>query len=105
MTIVGTIVQITSSFVLPWIGGPSRSSSPGRWRQRQMLKSIIATTATKIGTETITSTSQKVSIGGATSEPCSGNQLRASMKMMPITEATTIIASSTIQFFAVTAPR
>ena len=70
-----------------------------------MLKSIIAVTATKIGTETITSTSQKVSIFGATSDPCSGNQLSASMKTIPIAEATTMIASSTIQFFAVPAPR
>jgi hypothetical protein len=35
--IAGTAVQITSSRVLPWIGGPSCSSSPGRIRKRQTL--------------------------------------------------------------------
>uniref|UniRef100_A0A6J5ZI29 Unannotated protein n=1 Tax=freshwater metagenome TaxID=449393 RepID=A0A6J5ZI29_9ZZZZ len=34
-----------------------------------MLKSIIVVTATKIGTETMISTFQKVSIFGATLEP------------------------------------
>jgi hypothetical protein len=69
------------------------------------VKSNIDVTATKIGTETITSTFQKVSMDGATFEPCSGNHLSDSMEAMPIAEATTMIAINTIQFFAVTAPR
>jgi hypothetical protein len=31
---VGMTVQMISSVVLPWMGGPSRNSSPGRARQR-----------------------------------------------------------------------
>ena len=35
--IAGIAVQMTSSRVLPWIGGPSSSSSPGRMRNFQTL--------------------------------------------------------------------
>ena len=35
MRIAGIAVQMTSSRVLPWIGGPSRFSSPGRIRNSQ----------------------------------------------------------------------
>ena len=41
---------MTSSFVLPWIGGPSSSSSPGRMWNFQPLNSTITVTSTKTGT-------------------------------------------------------
>ncbi len=49
--IAGIAVQMTSSLVLPWIGGPSSSSSPGRMRNLTTLNSTIVVTSTKIGTE------------------------------------------------------
>jgi hypothetical protein len=63
--IAGTAVQITSRRVLPWIGGPSSCSSPGRMRNFQTEKRTIVMTSTKIGTDTISSTSHSVSIGFA----------------------------------------
>ena len=55
--IAGIVVQMTSSLVLPWIGGPSLSSSPGFMRNFHTLKSTTVITSTKIGTETMISTS------------------------------------------------
>jgi hypothetical protein len=46
----GTAVQMTSRRVLPWIGGPSRFSSPGRIRKSRTENSTTTTTSTKIGT-------------------------------------------------------
>ena len=43
---------MTSRRVLPWIGGPSSSSSPGRMRKFTTLKSTMIVTVTKTGTET-----------------------------------------------------
>ena len=53
----GPVVQITSSRVLPWIGGPSLSSSPGRIRNLITEKITTVTTSEKIGAEAIRSTS------------------------------------------------
>ncbi len=52
----GSAVQKTSRRVLPWIGGPSLSSSPGFMRNCQTQYRITVTTSTKIGIEAITST-------------------------------------------------
>ena len=53
----GIAVQMTSRRVLPWIGGPSRFSSPGRIRKFTTLKRTMIVTVTKTGTETQISTS------------------------------------------------
>ena len=53
----GSAVQITSSRVLPWIGGPSLSSSPGFIRNFQTENSTTVSTSTKIGTDAISRTS------------------------------------------------
>jgi hypothetical protein len=50
-TIAGIAVQITSRRVLPWIGGPSRLSSPGRILNFSTLKQTTVVTSTKTGTE------------------------------------------------------
>ena len=63
--IAGIAVQTTSSRVLPWIGGPSSNSSPGRMRNFQTENSTITWTITKTGIEAISSTSHSVSIGFA----------------------------------------
>ncbi len=105
MTIVGRAVQMTSRRVLPWVGGPSSSSSPGRMCQRQMLKRTTVATPTKIGTDTITSTSQNVSILDAIVDPCAGNQLIASPSAMPIALASRTTTTSITQVRPVTGPR
>ena len=53
----GTAVHTTSSRVLPWIGGPSISSWPGRMRNFQTENSTTVSTSTKIGTVAISRTS------------------------------------------------
>src|SRR5436190_927377 len=63
---------MTSSFVLPWIGGPSRSSSPGRMRKLMTENSTTVVTSTKIGTEAMTRTSHSVSILSAWVESAGG---------------------------------
>ena len=50
--IAGIAVQMTSRRVLPWIGGPSRSSSPGRMRKFTTLNRTMIITVTKTGTDT-----------------------------------------------------
>ena len=55
--IAGTAVQTTSRRVLPWIGGPSISSWPGRIRNFQTENRTTVSTSTKIGTVAISSTS------------------------------------------------
>ena len=55
--IAGTAVQTTSRRVLPWIGGPSISSWPGRIRNFQTENSTTVSTTTKTGTDAISSTS------------------------------------------------
>ena len=50
--IAGTTVQAISSFVLPWIGGPSVSSS-GWTRNAQTASMITAATSAKIPMEMI----------------------------------------------------
>ena len=50
--IAGIAVQMTSRRVLPWIGGPSSSSSPGRMRKFTTLKRTMIMTVTKTGTDT-----------------------------------------------------
>ena len=51
--IAGTAVHTTSSWVLPWIGGPSISSCPGRIRNFQTENRTTVSTSTKIGTVAI----------------------------------------------------
>jgi hypothetical protein len=48
--------------VLPWIGGPSAFSWPGRARNFHTQYRTTPWTITKIGTEMISSTSQRRSI-------------------------------------------
>ena len=55
--IAGSAVQTTSSRVLPWIGGPSLFSSPGRIRNFQTENRTTVSTSTKIGTDAISRTS------------------------------------------------
>ncbi len=67
-------LQITSSGVLPWMGGPSVSSSPDRTRNFHAQKSTTAATSVNIGTETTSRTSNSRSTGGARSAASRGNQ-------------------------------
>ena len=87
--IAGIAVQMTSSRVLPWIGGPSMFSSPGRIRKSPHAKRTTVVTSTKIGTETMIRTSQSVSIVSACVEACVGNQSMTSPSAMPRIDATT----------------
>ena len=87
-TIAGIAVQITSSRVLPWIGGPSSPSSPGRMRNFMAENITTTVTPTKTGTEKMIRTSHSVSIGGASSDAETGNQSISSPAMMPSTDAT-----------------
>src|SRR3954471_16145690 len=86
--IAGIEVQITSRRVLPWIGGPSSSSSPGRMRNFHTENSTITVTITKIGMDAISRTSHKVSIDFAWPEAPTGNQSISSPAAMPRIEAT-----------------
>src|SRR5215213_4641775 len=92
--IAGIAVQMISSRVLPWIGGPSSSSSPGRIRKRQTQYRTITITSTKTGTEKISRTSQSVSTFSAWVEACGGNQSISSPRPIPISEAISPIATS-----------
>ena len=55
--IAGTAVHTTSRRVLPWIGGPSISSCPGRIRNFHTENSTTVSTSTKIGTVAMIRTS------------------------------------------------
>src|SRR4051794_13114631 len=85
--IAGTDVHSTSRRVLPWMGGPSRSSSPGRIRKSRTANRTTVVTRTNTGTEQMISTSQNVSIFLACSDPCVGNQSMTSPRAMPSTDA------------------
>jgi len=85
--IAGIAVQTISSFVLPWIGGPSISSSPGRMRNFQTEKSTTVTTSTKTGTDAMIRTSHSVSIGFASLLAATGNQSISSPAAMPSADA------------------
>ena len=63
-------------------------SSPGLMRNFHTLNSTTTSTSTKIGTETISSTSHRRSIGAACVLACTGNQSMASATAMPITDDT-----------------
>ena len=78
---------MTSSRVLPWIGGPSSSSSPGRIRNFQTENSTITWTITNTGMEAISRTSHSVSIGFASPEAATGNQSISRPAAMPRIEA------------------
>ena len=80
-------VQMTSSMVLPWIGGPSSSSWPGRMRNFHTEKRTTTSTSTKIGTEAMIRTSNRVSMSSACVEATLGNQLMDSATAMPIADA------------------
>src|SRR3954471_17123336 len=86
-------VQMISSRVLPWIGGPSISSSPGRMRNFHTENSTTVSTITKTGIEAISRTSHSVSTGLACLEACSGNQSMRRPAAMPRMETTTPMAS------------
>src|SRR3954451_447871 len=92
--IAGAAVQITSSRVLPWIGGPSLSSSPGRMRNLHTLYSTTVITRTKIGTETMMRTSDSVSIFLPSAEAWGGNQLISRPSAMPSADAIAPMTSS-----------
>ena len=70
--IAGIAVQMTSRRVLPWIGGPSRFSSPGRIRNFSTENRTTTVTPTKTGTEKMIRTSHSVSIGFASLEAETG---------------------------------
>ena len=89
MRSAGIAVQMTSRRVLPWIGGPSRLSSPGRMRKSMTEKRTTIVTSTNTGTEAMTRTSQSVSILSAWVESAAGNQSMASPRAMPDAEAIT----------------
>ena len=89
MRIAGSAVQMTSSLVLPWIGGPSRFSSPGRMRNSITEKQTTTVTRTKTGTEAMMRTSQSVSILSACVESAGGNQSIVRPIAMPIAVAMT----------------
>ncbi len=74
MMSAGTVVQMISRRVLPWMFGPSRPSSPGRWRNSLTAKSTTTTTSTKTGTAKMSIRSHRSSIFLACVEPCTGNQ-------------------------------
>src|SRR5919206_474944 len=97
MSSAGAAVQRSSRRVLPWIGGPSRCSSPGRIRKFRTEKQITTVTSTKIGTEAMIRTSHSVSILSACVEAAFGNQLMIRPRAMPTAEAmmltTTICAT------------
>ena len=80
---------MTSRRVLPWIGGPSSISSPGRMRNSSAANSTTTVTRTKTGTETMTRTSQRVSILSACVESAGGNQWMLSPRAIPSAVATT----------------
>ncbi len=96
---------MTSSFVLPWIGGPSSSSSPGRIRNLMIDVRTTAQTITKIGTEKISRTSHSVSIGPACLDAAFGNQLIESPRAMPSAVATPLITITRISVPEVTLAR
>ena len=87
--IAGIAVQMISSRVLPWIGGPSMSSSPGRMRNCPDAVEDDVLTSTKIGTETIIRTSHSVSICLASSDAATGNQSISRPSAMPSADAMT----------------
>ena len=87
--IAGIAVQMTSSRVLPWIGGPSRFSSPGRMPNFHTENSTTTVTPTKTGTEKMIRTSHSVSIGFASSEAAIGNQSIRRPAAIPRIDATT----------------
>ncbi len=87
--IAGTAVQMTSRRVLPWIGGPSSCSSPGRMRNSSTEKHTTTVTSTKIGTDAMMRTSQKVSILSAWVESAGGNQWMTRPIAMPTAVAIT----------------
>ena len=86
--IAGIAVQMTSRRVLPWIGGPSRFSSPARIRNLNTENSTTTVTPTKTGTEKMIRTSHSVSIGPASSEAAIGNQSISRPAAIPRIEAT-----------------
>src|SRR5215218_69332 len=85
--IAGIAVQTTSRRVLPWIGGPSASSSPGRWRNFQTENSTTTVTRTNTGTDTMIRTSYSVSIFDACVDAGVGNQSMIRPSAMPSAEA------------------
>ena len=85
--IAGIAVQMTSRRVLPWIGGPSRFSSPGRIPNFQTENRTTTVTPTNTGTEKMISTSHSVSIGFASSEAATGNQSISRPAAMPRIDA------------------
>ena len=91
--IAGIAVQMISSRVLPWIGGPSSSSSPGLMRKRQTQYRTTTITSTKTGTEQMIRTSQRVSICLPSSVACVGNQSISRPSAMPMTDAISPIAT------------
>jgi hypothetical protein len=78
---------MTSSLVLPWMGGPSRFSSPGRMRKFRTEKQMTTVTSTKTGTETMSRTSHSVSIPSACVDDAGGNQSISSPMTTPMTDA------------------
>jgi hypothetical protein len=88
---------MTSRRVLPWIGGPSRFSSPGRIRNLSTENSTTTVTPTKTGTENRIKTSHNVSIGFASSEAATGNQSISSPAATPSAEAMTPMPSICFQ--------
>ena len=79
--------------VLPWMGGPSSSSWPGRMRNFHTQKRTTTSTSTKTGTEAMIRTSNSVSMSSAWVEATLGNQLIDSATAMPIADATTPMIS------------
>src|SRR5438874_12542225 len=70
----GSAVHRTSSRVLPWIGGPSLFSSPGRIRNFHTENRTTVSTSTKIGTEATSRTSYNVLMFPDCLEASAGNQ-------------------------------
>src|SRR3954447_2648689 len=105
MSADGIAVQITSSLVLPWIGGPSWFSSPGWTRHHLTEYRTTQATITKIGIETISRTSHSVSIGPAWVDACVGNQWISRPAAMPTADAITptTIASAMLRLPRLTA--
>ena len=56
MSSAGAIVHTTSRRVLPWIGGPSSISWPGRMRKRSTENTTTVSTSTNTGTDAMIST-------------------------------------------------
>src|SRR4051795_6654156 len=96
---------MTSRVVLPWIGGPSSISWPGRTRNSRTEYSTTIATSTNTGIETPSSTYHRVSSGPAWVAAEVGNQSMTSERPISAAEATTptTTISTTVRFPGLTA--